>query len=227
MEIFYSPTGNYANKYSVLHASAGIFSYVWTIPADDTITAKIFIEGHALDETIIAGDESDNYFSVKQSCAAGDYTPPVSLEKFTRSLTVGSTGDDVSAQALLIGEGVYPEALVTGYFGSLTRAAVIRFQDKYKDEILTPVGLTKGTGFFGPSTRTKANALLGTVDVPQITTTMGFKTSSSPTGATASVFVAKATGHFKTFHISQAWRTPTQLIGLWAAHGGTTTVMDT
>ena len=56
--------------------------------------------------------------------------------------------------------GIYPEGLVTGNFLNLTRAAVIRFQEKYAAEILTPLGLEKGTGFVGPSTRAKINELM-------------------------------------------------------------------
>jgi len=55
---------------------------------------------------------------------------------------------------------IYPEGLVTGNFLSLTKAAVIRFQEKYKEEILIPLGLKEGTGFVGPMTRTKINQLL-------------------------------------------------------------------
>ena len=78
-----------------------------------------------------------------------------------RNLTVGNTGDDVTTlQQFLLDEGVYPEGLITGYFGSLTKQAVIRFQEKYMGEVLTPVGLSKGTGFFGSSTRAKLNELL-------------------------------------------------------------------
>ncbi len=49
------------------------------------------------------------------------------------------------------GGGIYPEGLVTGNFGSLTRAAVIRFQKYYG--IIT-------TGYVGILTRTKINELL-------------------------------------------------------------------
>ncbi len=57
------------------------------------------------------------------------------------------------------GKDIYPEALVTGYFGPLTRAAVIRFQERYSAEILEPLGLKKPTGYVGPSTRAKLNQL--------------------------------------------------------------------
>jgi peptidoglycan hydrolase-like protein with peptidoglycan-binding domain len=59
------------------------------------------------------------------------------------------------------GPEIYPEGLITGNFLSLTQAAVIRFQEKYASEILLPLGLEKGTGYFGPSTRVKINQILG------------------------------------------------------------------
>ncbi|PIX88073.1 MAG: hypothetical protein COZ30_01930, partial [Candidatus Nealsonbacteria bacterium CG_4_10_14_3_um_filter_36_16] len=58
------------------------------------------------------------------------------------------------------GSEIYPEGLVTGNFLSLTKAAVIRFQEKYATEILVPLGLEKGTGYFGPMTRAVANQKL-------------------------------------------------------------------
>lgn len=59
------------------------------------------------------------------------------------------------------GTEIYPEGLITGNFGNLTLAAIIRFQEKYKTEILSPLGLEKGTGFVGFATRQKINQLLG------------------------------------------------------------------
>ena len=41
----------------------------------------------------------------------------------------------------------------TDYFGALTMAALVRFQNAHADEILKPAGLTSGTGYFGPATR--------------------------------------------------------------------------
>ncbi|MFH1713984.1 MAG: peptidoglycan-binding domain-containing protein [Candidatus Nealsonbacteria bacterium] len=58
------------------------------------------------------------------------------------------------------GADVYPEGLVTGNFLTLTLQAVIRFQEKYKAEILAPIGLEKGTGYFGFFTRQKAGKLI-------------------------------------------------------------------
>lgn len=59
------------------------------------------------------------------------------------------------------GSQIYPEGLVTGNFGSLTRAAVIRFQNKYPADILAPLGLSAGNGIVGLETRAKINQLLG------------------------------------------------------------------
>ena len=58
------------------------------------------------------------------------------------------------------GTDIYPEGLVTGNFGSLTKAAVIRFQEKYASDILTPVGLLKGSGYVGAKTIAKINQLI-------------------------------------------------------------------
>lgn len=54
---------------------------------------------------------------------------------------------------------IYPEGLITGNFLTLTKNAVIRFQEKHALEILSPWELTKGNGFVGKLTRDKINEL--------------------------------------------------------------------
>jgi len=84
--------------------------------------------------------------------------------KFEKTLRYGQKSDDVKYLQIFLkaqGTEIYPEGLVTGNFLSLTQQAVIRFQEKYASEILTPLGLEKGTGFVGEKTRTKINQLLG------------------------------------------------------------------
>ena len=77
------------------------------------------------------------------------------------NLKYNDSGDDVELlQAWLVKDPeVYPEGLVTGWFGPLTKKAVIRFQEKYADEVLAPWGIIEGTGFVGSTTRDKLNAL--------------------------------------------------------------------
>lgn len=79
--------------------------------------------------------------------------------QFKSNLKVGSQGEEVrELQKCLAGDlEVYPEGEITGYFGEKTKAAVINFQEKYKDEILKPLGLEKGTGEVLKVTRNKLN----------------------------------------------------------------------
>ena len=58
------------------------------------------------------------------------------------------------------GADIYLEGLVTGNFGVLTKNAVIKFQEKYMLEILSPLGLSQGTGYAGKSTRAKINQMI-------------------------------------------------------------------
>ena len=94
--------------------------------------------------------------------------PTISAVVFTRNLWVGDRGDDVQAlQQFLNQEGfiVAPEGYgspgnETEDFGLRTKEALIRFQEANAVRILSPFGLTEGTGFFGSSTRAFINSLL-------------------------------------------------------------------
>ncbi len=57
------------------------------------------------------------------------------------------------------GPTIYPEGIVSGWFGPLTKQAVIRFQEKYTADVLTPLGLKRGTGYVGQMTLQKIRAL--------------------------------------------------------------------
>lgn len=76
------------------------------------------------------------------------------LQPIARQLDVGSTGADVTTLQTLLASSptLYPEALVTGYYGPLTKAAVARFQLLNN---LPPVGRV------GPLTRAALNAVIG------------------------------------------------------------------
>lgn len=73
---------------------------------------------------------------------------------FTRDLTVGDEGMDVSVlQSILIEKGALDIAEPTGYFGHLTQAALARYQSF--------LGID-ATGFFGPETRSRFAGAMGT-----------------------------------------------------------------
>jgi len=76
-------------------------------------------------------------------------------------LDVGSTGTDVAVLQTYLAQDtdLYPEALVTGYYGPKTRAAVGRFQCRESIVCQGEVTLT-GYGRVGPKTRTRLNELM-------------------------------------------------------------------
>lgn len=86
--------------------------------------------------------------------------------EFSRTLSLGMRGDDVRAlQIFLNGDpltriseaGAGSPGKETNYFGVSTKRALIKFQEKYRDEVLVPAGLSGGTGIMGPRTRQKIN----------------------------------------------------------------------
>ncbi len=84
---------------------------------------------------------------------------------FKNDLKYGMTSDEVKHLQIIlkteIGSPTYPEDVpATGWFGPITKAAVIKFQEKYASEILAPWNLTTGTGLVGSTTRAKLNSLL-------------------------------------------------------------------
>ncbi len=111
---------------------------------------------------------------------------PTTYPLFTTQMEVGSRGAQVTELQTLLSTNnvIYPEGLITGYFGPLTRAAVMRFQTNY--------GLPS-VGRVGPLTLAKLNSLIssgiglggtvstGDIDAPIIGIVSVVQTSNSAT----------------------------------------------
>ncbi|MEI7513066.1 MAG: hypothetical protein WCJ74_00395 [bacterium] len=91
----------------------------------------------------------------------------VNAYQFTKDLKQGDFNNDVlelqkilnlDTETAVSFSGAGSKGNETNYFGNLTRRAVVRFQEKYRSEILISNRLNAGTGFVGPSTRLKLNA---------------------------------------------------------------------
>src|SRR3989338_1247066 len=102
---------------------------------------------------------------------------------FTRNLTIGSTGTEVLALQKFLNSidgtqlattGAGSPGNETSYFGSISRAAVSKFQQKY--------GITPTAGYWGPISRAKANSLCASAP-----TTPTTPTTPTPTGPGLSV----------------------------------------
>ncbi len=97
---------------------------------------------------------------------------------FTRNLTIGSTGADVTAlQTWLINKGFTIAAGATGYFGAQTKAALGSYQ--------ASVGISPAVGYFGPITRAQVAA-----NGSSTTTT----TTGLPAGCTSTAGFSPTTG---------------------------------
>lgn len=79
--------------------------------------------------------------------------------QFKATLIKGSQGAEViELQKCLAKDAeIYPEAEVSGIFGNKTKQAVIRFQEKYREDILAPADLKNGNGEVKALTRKKLN----------------------------------------------------------------------
>jgi len=108
---------------------------------------------------------------------------------FTKNLQLGSTGDEVKKLQEVLKQypDVYPEGLVTGYFGLLTEKAVKRLQIKFGIEL---------AGVVGPLTRSKLNDVVATpvTVISKVIGATGVAGATGETGATGSVGAIGETG---------------------------------
>ena len=84
----------------------------------------------------------------------GSFASTADKCSFTRSLTVGSRGDDVTCLQNYLKSGGHLSVSATGYFGSLTKAAAASWQ--------AANGVSPAVGYFGPISRAKYDSLMAT-----------------------------------------------------------------
>ena len=141
---------------------------------------------------------------------------------FTRDLTVGSKGADVTALQNWLGSKGYLSVAATGYFGALTKAALAKFQ--------AANGISPAAGYFGPKTRAFVASMGG-----------GSTTGGSTGGSTGGGAVVPASGLSVSLSAQNpgpgslisstsgggsAARVPVLAVNLTASNSGSVTVSD-
>lgn len=123
--------------------------------------------------------------------AAAQSAPECGL--FTRNLALGASGADVRALQVFLNTDTRTKVSLDGpgspgnettYFGMKTKAAVVKFQELHRAEVLTPVGLTSGSGFVGTFSRAKIAALCA--KGPGTSSTIAPTTPATPVTGTTS-----------------------------------------
>lgn len=137
-------------------------------------------------------------------------TTTTSSTTFTKDLTVGSTGAEVTALQNALKEGGYMTASATGYFGSLTKTAVAAWQ--------TAKGISPAAGYFGAKSRAAFGGMTSTTGTPAPVTAgtgTGLKVSLSATSPNGTVLVqGQAIGNLADFVFANPTSAPINVTAL-------------
>lgn len=114
-------------------------------------TAQLYAQIQALSQKVQALQQQ--IANTRQEVQTTRRELRTAVHEFRSQLRLGVTSEEVKLlqEMLAADSAIYPEKLVTGYFGLLTKTALIRFQLKHGIE---------GVGEAGPQTRRALNALL-------------------------------------------------------------------
>ncbi len=158
---------NTTNAIAKVAAIAAVFALATSVVAPaahaDTTTTTTTSAMTATQVTALQNQIAS--LQAQLSGAQGTTTSTGSMT-FTRSLTLGSSGADVTAlQNWLVSKGYTIPAGATGYFGAQTKAAVAAYQ--------SAKGISPAAGYFGPTTRASVNAMGGTTTTTTTTTGAG------------------------------------------------------
>ncbi|MAF59590.1 hypothetical protein CL631_01945 [bacterium] len=161
-----------------------------------------------------SGSTGGNGFTFTKSFSQGDSDSEVKeIQKFL------NTDSDTQVAA----SGVGSAGNETNFFGGLTKAAVIKFQEKYASEVLAPVGLSAGTGYWGSSSRAKANALNTGSSSSGSTDSGSTDSGSTDSGSTSTgtgLSVASVSQPANTLAPDSAARVPFTKVALTASSDG-------
>lgn len=122
------------------------FAQTTTSPTQQQLILQLQQQVNELKAKINQLQVSSTNLGQVQRQITGDTRTVRTTVRFVRQLREGMTGDDVKQiqEILATDPSIYPQGLVTGFFGSLTRSAVMRFQQRFN---LDQVGQA------GPQTR--------------------------------------------------------------------------
>lgn len=111
-------------------------------------SAKALTASELMNLLIAAGVIAPDKVAAAQAALGATTVTATSGYNFTRDLQLGAKGDDVTAlQNMLIGGGYMASGYPLGYFGGVTKAALIKFQ--------LANGIKPAAGYFGAITRAK------------------------------------------------------------------------
>jgi predicted GH43/DUF377 family glycosyl hydrolase len=154
---------------SSVQATTTLSNTTSTIQATSTVSFEKPISQMSQDEIIAKIAQITQAIAQLQSLLTNSLSNIPNTFSFKDTLKQGITDIAVKYLQVILNQdldtqvaqtGVGSKGKETNYFGQKTKQAVIKFQEKYKDTILTPWSLTKGTGIIGKTTRDKLNSLL-------------------------------------------------------------------
>jgi hypothetical protein len=164
--VFYSDSGGGASGGGGSYTPAPLAtpSVVPTVPIIQPIEAPILFSGSDIMAQIEVLMAQLRALQARSSTlsnlpVAGTYTIS-GASNIRAGLDLGSRGENVTLLQRLLAQDkeIYPEGLVTGFYGNLTRQAVQAFQMKYG---VVSSASDAGYGYVGPKTRAKLIEVFG------------------------------------------------------------------